>query len=64
MEDYDYWSPGIKVASLKDFLEYLGEVISGHEDLYLEDRKKIRDIIHTFQTSDTTSRFIELIRRL
>lgn len=48
--------PGNKIYSLNDLIEFL-EMITQEEDIYVEERKKLKDFCHDFQDNKNTERF-------
>ncbi|MHA1864223.1 MAG: CDP-glycerol glycerophosphotransferase family protein [Candidatus Thorarchaeota archaeon] len=64
IDDYDFWTPGPKVSSLKEFLKYIELCNSGSPDPYEEKRVEMRRVMHSHQTDDSTSRVLNLLKRL
>ena len=64
IDDYDFWTPGPKVSSLSEFLKYIDLCNSGGPDPYEQKRVELRRVMHSYQTEDSTSRILSLLKRL
>lgn len=62
IDDYDFWIPGPKVSSMRDFLCSLAPVIGEGQDEYVEKRKELRKVIHSHQTESSIMNVLRLIR--
>ncbi len=63
VDDYDTWTPGLKTTLLNEFISYIELCLTG-EDHYRERRYELRKIIHSRQTKDSISHFVQLIHYL
>lgn len=64
VDDFDYWTPGIKVSHLKELISYSDDMFKGKPDPFSFHRERIRKIIHSHQTPNTTSRFVANLEQL
>ncbi len=64
VDDYDFWTPGPKVSSLSDFIDYIRLCINGSSDPYEPRRREINKIINSCQTDDSTSRILHVLKLL
>ncbi|MHA1863239.1 MAG: CDP-glycerol glycerophosphotransferase family protein, partial [Candidatus Thorarchaeota archaeon] len=64
VNDFDFWTPGIKISSLAEFISYSNDMFNGKPDSFSNHRDKLRKIIHNHQTPDTVSRFIKLLEQV
>ena len=64
VDDYDFWTPGPKVSSMQEFIDYVKTCISGNPDQYDTRRRALNRIINAHQTADSTSRILKLFSYL
>lgn len=55
VDNYDFWTPGPKVKSFSEFIEYISECLDEANDPYARRRRELRNVIHSHQTPDSTS---------
>lgn len=61
-DDYDFWTPGYKVASFADFLQAMSEVVIG-ADPFQESRRKICSLFHYNQTANSCEHIFNYITK-
>lgn len=64
VDDYDFWTPGPKVSSLNEFIDYIQLCLNGNSDPYELRRREINKIINSYQTDDSTSRILHVLKHL
>ena len=60
-DDYDFWTPGYKVSTYKEFIFTIEEILSG-QDFYKAKRQEINRQLNYHQTENSCERVFELIR--
>ena len=58
--DYDYWTPGDKVSTYKEFIRAIENVLYG-KDAYKDKRRTLRGQFHYFQTENSSEKVFQLI---
>jgi len=58
--DYDFWTPGRKVSTYKEFINAIEEILSGI-DIYKNRRQELRRQIHWYQTENSCENVFKLI---
>ena len=61
--NYDFWCPGEKVYTFKDFKESIEEALSGN-DPHSEQRKLVNSLINEYQTPEATQRVYDYLLHL
>ena len=64
IDDYDFWTPGLKPSSMQELTDYISSYIKGETDPYEDRRKQLSILLHRYQTSDSTTKFLRLLRLL
>jgi len=59
-DDYNYWTPGKKVHDYLEFIEAIGEILSG-KDTFKDRREELRDLFHYYQKSNTSENIIRFL---
>lgn len=63
LNPYDFWTPGPKVSTQFQLENYITQMLSG-EDVYSNERKKIREILFEYQGGNSSERvFNQVIKR-
>jgi CDP-glycerol glycerophosphotransferase (TagB/SpsB family) len=60
-DDFDFWTPGYKVSTYKEFISAIEKIVSGR-DLYETKRQEINRQLNYHQTDNSCERVFELIR--
>jgi CDP-glycerol glycerophosphotransferase (TagB/SpsB family) len=61
--NYDFWCPGEKVYTFKDFKKAIEQALRG-EDMYAEQRRLVNSLINEYQTPGATQRVYEYLLQL
>lgn len=59
-DDYDFWAPGHKVLTYKEFIAAIGEILSGR-DIYKNRRQEISRQFNYYQTENSCEKVFKLI---
>jgi CDP-glycerol glycerophosphotransferase (TagB/SpsB family) len=59
-DDYDFWAPGHKVLTYKEFIAAIGEIVSGR-DVYKNRREEINRQFNYYQTENSCEKVFKLI---
>lgn len=62
LDDYDFWAPGYKVLTYKEFIFSLKKIIN-NEDSYMGRRIDIRNQFHYYNDGNSCKRVFELISK-
>lgn len=59
-DDYDFWAPGHKVLTYKQFIDAIKEILSG-KDIYKKRRWEVCNLFHYCQTENSCEKVFKLI---
>jgi CDP-glycerol glycerophosphotransferase len=62
VDHYDFWTPGPKLSSMKEFYDYVQLYVHGKPDPYEERRIELNKVINSFQTDNSTSRILHVMK--
>jgi len=60
---YNDYTPGPKISSQKELIEWLNKFRNG-DDPYIKERKKMKDLVHTYQDGKSCKRVANLINKM
>lgn len=64
IDNYDFWTPGPKISTFKEFIQHTNNFIVGQSDSYDSARIELNKVLNSHQTCDSTSRFLHLLKIL
>lgn len=62
-DDYDYWTPGRKVATYSEFITAINGILSG-DDQFKERREEMRKIFHYYQKKNASEKVVQYIENV
>ncbi|MHA1928254.1 MAG: CDP-glycerol glycerophosphotransferase family protein [Candidatus Thorarchaeota archaeon] len=62
-DDFDFWTPGPKISTFKEFLEKIEVAMSG-SDGFEEQRQQINRMVNSYQTVNSSERIYKYLRSI
>ena len=62
LEDYDYWAPGPKIKTYKQFINNIKELINNNDE-YTKQREEVSNKFHQCQTGNSTIKILKLMEK-